>query len=82
VQILDTELYEFTHPCASIEQHFQHEPVSAAMGIGGLDEPFDLSGIEPVHASAALSRRLEVQLASSSFHDMLGLIVCQVMPAP
>jgi hypothetical protein len=54
--MLDPQLHKLAYPCASVEQHLDHEPVLAGMFISCLDQTLNLGTVEPIHRKRQSNR--------------------------
>jgi hypothetical protein len=80
--MLDPQLHKLAYPCASVEQHLDHEPVLAGMFISCLDQTLNLGTVEPIHRTSALLGRFDLEFAAGVLDDVLGLVISKVMLAP
>jgi hypothetical protein len=52
------------------------------MGVGCFDQSLDLSGVKPIHRSAALPGSFQAEFPAGLFDDVLGLVISKVMLTP
>jgi hypothetical protein len=51
VEILDADLHKLADPRTGQEQRLDHQPVTAARSVGGLDQALDFDAIEAIHTA-------------------------------
>ena len=81
-QILDPDVYEFGRSGAGLEQGLDHQPVFAPASVGGLNQALDFAWLQAGDRAVAGMWRLQRQAAAHLLHNVLGLIVTEVMLAP
>jgi hypothetical protein len=81
-QILDPDVYEFTYPCAGLEQGLDHEAVFALVAIGNLNQVLDLTLVQAGHGSFPGVRRLKPQPTPDPLDHVPRLIIAEMMLAP
>src|SRR5438132_11315950 len=81
-QILDPDVHEFVHPGTGLEQRLDHQPVFAPAAVGGLNQALDFALLQAGDRSVARMWGLQRQAAANLLHDVLGLIVTEMMLAP
>ena len=82
MQVLDPDVHELIDTRPAEEQRLHHEPVCTVRLIGVLDEPLHLAFVQPGDRAAARAQRPQPQPTPHLLHDVLGLVISQVILAP
>ena len=65
-----------------LEQRLDHEPVFALAAIGGLNQAFDFTLVQPGHGSLPGVRRFERQPVPHPLNNILRPIIAEMMLTP
>ncbi len=81
-QILHADVDELIDSGCGLKQRLDHQAVFALNAVGGLNETLPFASIQAVYRSIARVWRFQRQAAPDAIHDIFGLIVAEMMPAP